>query len=247
MEQLFHNLLDAITSSAGIHPLFVLLPLAAGFIAFFNPCMLGIVPILAHRAQHWQQAKKIALLGHISVFSGGFLLSLAGWTVAFTAFLRLAGLWAGLWPKALGVVYLGLALYLLGLRVPRKLLPQAVGFYQRPKPLHPYVATAFLGVLFGAVPSPCTTPLVMGVTTMVVPNLGFSTGLLVVLLYGLGHTIPLVLMALLSNRFKITTRLRHVHGVFRTAMALLLFALAIYFFLYQAPMLPVDIHEPTLH
>ncbi|MBS4023090.1 MAG: hypothetical protein KGZ79_11840 [Dethiobacter sp.] len=244
MESLFHRLLAVITGSAYFHPLFFLFPVAAGFIAFFNPCMLGIAPLLAERAGHWKNGYRAVILGHIVMFSAGFLLSLTFWTVLFMAFLGVAGFWTALWPRLLALLYLAISLYLLGLRLPRRCLPQAVGFYKPSRAPHPYLAATALGSLFGLVPSPCTTPLILAVTGLVVPNLGFTAGLAVVLLYGLGHTLPLALLAILSNRLGLAERMKRCHSTFRLLLGILLFALAVWFFFYQTAIPPAELHKP---
>jgi cytochrome c biogenesis protein CcdA len=247
MELLFHRLLDAITGITSFHPLFFLFPVAAGFVAFFNPCMLAIAPLLAERASHWKNEQRVAILGHIVLFSTGFLFSLAFWAILFTAFLNVAGLWTVLWSRMLALFYLIVSLYLFGLRSSRRFFPQAVGFYKPSRPLHPYLASMVLGSFFGVVPSPCTTPLVMAVTGMVVPNLGFMAGLTVILLYGLGHTLPLAILAFLSNSLGLTKRMQRFHSTFRLLLAILLLALAIWFFLYQLAIYPPDLHIPNIH
>ncbi|GAW93355.1 cytochrome c biogenesis CcdA family protein [Calderihabitans maritimus] len=232
MDHLFYEFLQ----SSHLSWFLYLVLLSGGIIAFFNPCMLGMVPLLIGHMGNRNYSSRWYSLALTTLFTLGFLVSLVFLVSIFTSFYQLAQRWASWWPNIMGTLYFVLFLHLWGyspLRTAMRFLPTVVGFYQSPFTVPPSWSAFVLGLFFGLTPSPCTTPLALAVTTALIPAYGYLKGLSMILTYGFGHSLPLALIALVSLNLSPLRHLQRSSGFLKKATALFLLFLSIYFYFFM--------------
>lgn len=154
----------------------------AGVISSASPCVLATIPLV---------------VGYVGGYADGdrrrsFLFSVAfilGLSITFTAFGAAAGLLGtmfgtvgGWWYVVLGVVALLMGLQMVGVYQIR--LP----FHVEVKPKRRGIIGAFLlGLFFGIVSSPCATPVLVVILTLVATKGEVLYGTALLFVYAIGH------------------------------------------------------------
>jgi cytochrome c biogenesis protein CcdA len=156
----------------------------AGVISSASPCVLATIPLV---------------IGFVGGYADGdrwkaFRYSLAfilGLSLTFTAFGAAAGLLGtmfgtlgGWWYVAAGTVALGMGGQMMGLYEIR--LPVRRDF--RPKQ-GGIIGSFLLGLFFGVVSSPCATPVLVVILTLVATKREVLYGVALLFTYALGHTL----------------------------------------------------------
>jgi cytochrome c biogenesis protein CcdA len=160
----------------------------AGIISSASPCVLATIPLV---------------VGYVGGYADGdrrkaFLYSVAfilGLSLTFTAFGAAAGMLGtmfgiigGWWYAALGVVAVAMGLQMLGLYQLR--LP----FHVEVKPKRKGIFGAFLlGLFFGIVSSPCATPVLVAILTLVASKGEVAYGTALLFVYAVGHCMLMLL------------------------------------------------------
>jgi cytochrome c biogenesis protein CcdA len=160
----------------------------AGIISSASPCVLATIPLV---------------VGYVGGYADGdrrkaFLYSVAfilGLSLTFTAFGAAAGMLGtmfgiigGWWYAALGVVAVAMGLQMLGLYQLR--LP----FHVEVKPKRKGIFGAFLlGLFFGIVSSPCATPVLVAILTLVASKGEVAYGTALLFVYAIGHCMLMLL------------------------------------------------------
>jgi len=160
----------------------------AGIISSASPCVLATIPLV---------------VGYVGGYADGdrrkaFLYSVAfilGLSLTFTAFGAAAGMLGtmfgmigGWWYAALGVVAVAMGLQMLGLYQLR--LP----FHVEVKPKRKGIFGAFLlGLFFGVVSSPCATPVLVAILTLVASTGEVAYGTALLFVYAVGHCMLMLL------------------------------------------------------
>jgi cytochrome c biogenesis protein CcdA len=160
----------------------------AGIISSASPCVLATIPLV---------------VGYVGGYADGdrrkaFLYSVAfilGLSLTFTAFGAAAGMLGtmfgmigGWWYAALGVVAVAMGLQTLGLYQLR--LP----FHVEVKPKRKGIFGAFLlGLFFGIVSSPCATPVLVAILTLVASKGEVAYGTALLFVYAIGHCMLMLL------------------------------------------------------
>jgi cytochrome c-type biogenesis protein len=181
------ELLQALTARAASAPplLMLLLVFLGGVISSASPCVLAAVPLIVATVGGTSASRARAL-----ALSGAFVLGLA---LCFTALGAVAALTGRLigdvgvgWQILLGVVLVAMGLHLTGLvHLP---LPQVQGTRFRSAGL----AGAFaLGALTGTLSSPCATPILVVVLSLVAFEQKVLWGTTLLAAYSLGHVVVL--------------------------------------------------------
>ena len=226
------QLLQSLAASAADAPPVVMLLLVflGGVISSASPCVLAAVPLV------------IATVGGTATTRGRALaLSLAfaaGLALCFTALGAVAALTgtligdvSWLWKALLAVVLIVMGLHLAGLvRLP---LPRFEGKHLRGAGL---LGAFGLGALTGTLSSPCATPILVVVLTLVAFERKVVWGTALLAAYSLGHVVLLLAAgaasgfaaAYLGSRAALwATRVHQVFGVILAGVgALILFSLA---------------------
>jgi cytochrome c-type biogenesis protein len=181
------HLLERLAAAASGAPpgITLLLVLLAGVLSSASPCVLAAVPLVVAAVGGTSASRPRAL-----ALSGAFVLGLA---LCFTALGALAALTGRLlgdigvgWQILLGVVLLAMGLHLAGLvRLP---LPRLNAGRFRGAGL----AGAFaLGALTGTLSSPCATPVLVVVLSLVAFERKVLWGTTLLAAYSLGHVVLL--------------------------------------------------------
>ncbi len=160
----------------------------AGIISSASPCVLATIPLV---------------VGYVGGYADGdrrkaFLYSVAfilGLSLTFTAFGAAAGMLGtmfgvigGWWYAALGVVAVAMGLQMLGLYQLR--LP----FHVEVKSKRKGIFGAFLlGLFFGIVSSPCATPVLVVILTLVAGKGEVAYGTSLLFVYAVGHCMLMLL------------------------------------------------------
>lgn len=161
--------------------------LLAGVISSFSPCVLTSVPLLIGYVGGYAGDNQRKAFLYSTVFCTGLILSFTA-LGAFSAYIgyyaAAAGRW---WYVVLGILMMGMGLQLLGII---EVVP-GVKMLQNPK--RGFLGAFFLGVLGGGLSSPCATPVLVVILTLVAGegNLLFGTTLLA--FYAIGHCTLLLL------------------------------------------------------
>ncbi len=192
-------------AAGGLGPVQLLVAFAGGLLAGFGPCVLPMMPAVfgyitgtvAGSAE--TDSRRPGYLQGL-VLAGAFVL---GMSAVFTVIGAAAGLlgrailitgWASYLVAAICVV---LGLHLLGaIRLPLDRLNRRAVTQPRRSGL---LGAATLGVLFGLVASPCSTPVLAVIATLAAAGKDPATGALLLFIYGLGKGVPLMLIGIASG------------------------------------------------
>ena len=183
------SFLDNIEQIVAVYPLIAFgAVFLAGIISSASPCVLATIPLV---------------VGYVGGYADGdqkkaFLYSIAfilGLSLTFTAFGAAAGLLGtmfgmigGWWYVALGAVALLMGLQMVGLYQLR--LP----FHIEVKPKRRGIFGAFLlGLFFGVVSSPCATPVLVVILTLVASKGEVLYGTALLFVYAIGHCMLMLL------------------------------------------------------
>lgn len=183
MQELLQSLAD---QAAAAPPLLtVLLVFLGGVVSSASPCVLAAVPLVVATVGGTSTSRSRAV-----VLSAAFVLGLAFCFTALGAIAALTGRLIGdvgvFWPVLLGVVLVAMGLHLSGLvHLP---LPQVNGTRFRGAGLGGAFA---LGALTGTLSSPCATPILVVVLSLVAFEQKVLWGTTLLAAYSLGHVVLL--------------------------------------------------------
>jgi cytochrome c-type biogenesis protein len=176
-----------------------------GMVAGFGPCVLPMLPavfgyVTGQVAETASISGRAAWLRGVAL-SATFVLGMSllfagiGAAAAMLGHALLAGAWAYYVVAAICVV---LGLQMMGvISLPIDALNR---FLPNARPERRGFAGAFLlGVLFGAVASPCSTPILAAIATIAVTRGSVPQGALLLFVYGLGKGVPLMLLGLAAG------------------------------------------------
>ena len=218
----------------------ILAPLAAflgGVLTALNPCVLAMIPLMvglaagiagrtaeqAPGARIWPRTLRFSLL-----FVVGYALELVFlFTVFATAATWLRASW---WNYVLVAICVVVGLHLLGAFqfrgfAPRFSTSRAGGM----------LGALILGFLFGIVSLPCTGPVLLLLIGLV-PTSGAATAGTLLFLYGLGHSLLIVVAGTsvgAAARLVQTRRLQHAARRVRQAAGLLILGSAVWLLMNQ--------------
>ncbi len=183
------SFLDNIEQIVAAYPLIAFgAVFVAGVISSASPCVLATIPLVVGYVGGYADGdRKKAFL-----FSIAFILGLS---ITFTAFGAAAGLLGTMFGTVGGWWYavLGLVAVTMGL--------QMVGFYQIRLPFHIEAkpkrrgipGAFFLGLFFGIVSSPCATPVLVVILTLVASKGEVAYGTALLFVYAIGHCLLMLL------------------------------------------------------
>jgi cytochrome c biogenesis protein CcdA len=191
MESILSNISDVINSSPGLAYLFVFL---GGLISASSPCVLAIIPLVIGFVGGYSEGNKKKAITYSLVFALGL-------SITFTILGAIASLVGGLfgdvgkfWYYLAGAVAIIMGLYLTG--IIHFKLPQPVTL----KSKHKGVLGAFLlGLLFGAVSSPCATPVLAVILAFVASKGRIIYGTSLLFVYAIGHCALIVLAGVFTG------------------------------------------------
>jgi len=191
MESILSNISDVINNSPGLAYLFVFL---GGLISASSPCVLAIIPLVIGFVGGYSEGNKKKAVVYALVFALGL-------SITFTILGAIASLVGGLfgdvgkfWYYLAGAVAIVMGLYLMG--VIRFRLPQPVTLKSKHKGV---LGAFFLGMLFGAVSSPCATPVLAVILAFAATKAKVVYGISLLFVYAVGHCALIVLAGIFTG------------------------------------------------
>lgn len=185
IDNLLNTMKELMTQSLWLAPLIALI---AGVIASFTPCCLSSIPLVigyvgGYAGNDSKKAFKYSLifcLGTAISYTGlGITLALIG------GLMREAGSW---WYILLGILMVVMALQMWEVI---NIIPAREHSSKNPK--KGYIGAFLAGLVGGVFSSPCSTPVLVVLLAMVASGASVIMGLILLLLYSLGHSIlPLI-------------------------------------------------------
>lgn len=181
MTELLEGLSRIIADSGWLAPV---LALIAGILTSFTPCALSSLPlIIGYVGGTGQRDTKRAFWLSVT-FSTGTAVTFTVFGVAASLAGRLIGTSASWWYIILGVLMVLMALQTWGVF---EIIPSS---YLISKNTKKGFAGAFIaGILGGVFSSPCSTPVLIALLTIVASKGSILWGVLLLLLYSIGHGI----------------------------------------------------------
>lgn len=185
-----------------LSPLAIALAILGGLLTAFSPCVLPVLPIVIGRSLQTHRYGPIALVtGMISGFAiAGSLLGVASlWFTGLANFMRILAIAVLL---VLGILSLFPKLnYLLLSKLP---IPK----FKQPERIN-LLGEFFLGSQLGLLWTPCAGTVLGGILVLAVTENQAFSAFILLLFYGFGAGIPMLLLAYSSRYFsKIFLRLR---------------------------------------
>ncbi len=191
MESILSNVSDVINNSPGLAYVLVFL---GGLLSASSPCVLAIIPLVIGFVGGYSEGNRKKAAVYALVFALGL-------SITFTVLGAIASLVGGLfgdvgkfWYYLAAAVAIIMGLYLVGIL--RFKLPQPVAL----KTKHKGIAGAFLlGLLFGAVSSPCATPVLAVILAFVATKGRIVYGTSLLFVYAAGHCALIVLAGIFTG------------------------------------------------
>ncbi len=201
-------------------PILMASAVAAGIASVLSPCVLPILPIVAAGSEKDHKWRPLLLsLGlALSFIAMGVISSLAGSWLASR--MRMVEIFAGSLIALMGL------LLLVGLDVFKHL-----SIFQRisQKPGTGPLSGLLLGISLGLVWIPCVGPFLSSVLTMVASQGELFQGIVLLLFYSLGFSIPVMVAGYASRWFRFKTQAVRKHALaVRIVGGLLLVSLGVF-------------------
>jgi cytochrome c-type biogenesis protein len=211
----------------------LIMSLVAGVVSSFSPCVLSSLPLIVGYIENYGNGDRKSALKYSIVFSLGVAFTftaIGAVTAAVGSFLTGAGKW---WYMVLSAIMLLSGLQLLGvINIGNK--KNTCGPTGK---IRGITGAFFLGILGGALSSPCATPVMAAILTFVASKGNILLGVLMLLLYSVGHSTLIVLSGVSvgfveslgsSGRTVAAGRLlKYVLGIIILILGLYLFSLGI--------------------
>ncbi|MBK5241874.1 cytochrome c biogenesis protein CcdA [Clostridium sp.] len=189
-----------------------LIALLAGLLTSFTPCALTSVPLVIGYVggtgnNDTKRAFRLSL-----VFDGGMAVTFTILGTIASILGKLMGTSSSLWYIALGVLMVLMALQVWEVY---NFIPSASLTSKKPK--RGYLGAFVAGVLGGIFSSPCSTPVLIVLLSIVAKEGNIARGLLLLLLYSIGHSF-LVIIAGTSVGFVTKITSSNKYGAFNKAL-----------------------------
>ncbi len=181
MTAILESISDIITRSGWLSPLLALL---AGVLTSFTPCSLSSIPlVIGYVGGIGRQDTKRAFRLSVTFAAGAAVTYTALGVVASVAG-RLMGTSASWWYLILGALMILMALQTWGIF---EIIPSSYLISKNTK--KGFVGAFIAGILGGVFSSPCSTPVQIALLAMVAGKGSILWGILLLLLYSIGHGI----------------------------------------------------------
>ena len=191
MESILSNVSDVINNSPGLAYLFVFL---GGLISASSPCVLAIIPLVIGFVGGYSEGNKRKAVTYALIFALGLSITFTVLGAIASLMGRLFGDVGRFWYFLAAGVAIVMGLYLTGAL--KFKLPQPVTL----KTKHKGVIGAFLlGLLFGAVSSPCATPVLAVILAFVATKGRIIYGTSLLFVYAVGHCALIVLAGIFTG------------------------------------------------
>jgi len=161
--------------------------LFAGFLTSFTPCSLSSVPLVIGYVggSCSRDAKKA--FGYSIVFAIGTAITFVTMGIIASSVGRLMGMASPVWYIVLGCLMILMALQTWGIF---NFIPSTNLLTKNKK--QGFLGALLTGALAGIFASPCSTPVLIALLGMIAGKGNFAWGVLLMLLYSLGHSILVI-------------------------------------------------------
>ncbi len=206
---------------------------AAGLFTSLTPCMLSMLPITIGYIGGYEAKSRLQAAAQSTWFSLGLATTLAG-----------LGIFAGLVGQVYGQVGIGLPIIvsivaiLMGLNLLEALplqMPSFGGTEWISPNLPVGVRSYLLGLTFGLVASPCSTPVLATLLAWVAKTQDIVLGGVLLLAYTVGYVAPLILAGTFTASIKKFLELRRWSGWITPVSGVLLVGFGVFSLLSRIP------------
>lgn len=203
----------------------------AGLLTSLTPCMLSMLPITIGYIGGYETKTRLQAAAQSTWFSLGLATTLAG-----------LGILAALLGKIYGQIGLGLPIVvsivaiLMGLHLLEALplqLPSLGGMEWISKDLPSGVRSYLIGLTFGLVASPCSTPVLASLLAWISSTKDPVLGSVLLLSYTAGYVAPLILAGTFTASIKKLLELRRWSGWITPASGALLVGFGVFSLLFR--------------
>jgi cytochrome c-type biogenesis protein len=198
----------------------------AGLFTSLTPCMLSMLPITIGYIGGYENKGKLAALRQSSWFSLGLATTLT-----------LLGLFAASLGKIYGQIGIGLPLIVSAIAIIMGLnlleiiplsFPSFGGVEWVKADFPPAIRSYLLGLSFGLVASPCSTPVLISLLAWIGSNGDLILGGVLLLFYAIGYVLPLILAGVFVANIKEFLELRQWTGWINSLSGILLLGFGIF-------------------
>lgn len=206
---------------------------AAGLLTSLTPCMLSMLPITIGYIGGYETKSRLQAAVQSTWFALGLATTLAG-----------LGIIAAFVGKVYGQVGIGLPIIvsivaiLMGLNLLEALpfqLPSFGGLDSISKELPPSVRSYLIGLTFGVVASPCSTPVLATLLAWVATTQDLILGAILLISYTAGYVAPLILAGTFTAAIKKLLQLRQWSGWINPVSGALLVGFGVFSILSRIP------------
>jgi cytochrome c biogenesis protein CcdA len=155
--------------------------LVAGLISSFSPCVLSAIPLVIGYVGGYAGDNPKTALKYSLLFCAGLAATFTALGVVSAVLGRLMMGAGGWWFILLGLIMTATGLQMLGIL---NFMPQVCGVPGRGKGL---LGAFLLGILGGALSSPCATPVLVAILTFVAVKGNLMLGVGLLAFYSIGH------------------------------------------------------------
>jgi len=207
---------------------------AAGLLTSLTPCMLSMLPITIGYIGGYEAKSRLQAAAQSTWFALGLATTLTG-----------LGIVAVLVGKVYGQVGIGLPIIvsiiaiLMGLNLLEALPLQFPSLGETnwiSKDLPPGVRSYLIGLTFGLVASPCSTPVLASLLGWVANTQDFVLGAVLLLAYAAGYVAPLILAGSFTASIKKLLELRRWSGWIKPVSGALLVGFGVFSLISRIPL-----------
>lgn len=220
-----NDIMNSLTGLMGGNILIsIIIAFIAGIIASFSPCMLSTIPLVVGGVSKNPKNDKKAALKYSLIFSLGVICTFVIIGLLTAAVGRYISAMGNYIYLILGTVLLIFGLQLIGVigskdtcKVPR-VKSNAFGAF-------------IMGILGGILSSPCSTPILAVILTLVATGGDMVYGVLMLLAYGMGHCILIVIAGTsvgFIEEFSSSSRYYTISNVIKKVIGVVIIAFGLY-------------------
>ncbi|AFY69025.1 cytochrome c biogenesis protein transmembrane region [Thalassoporum mexicanum PCC 7367] len=195
------NWADLLVSNQLTHlsPISIGVMFLAGLVTSLSPCTLSMVPITVGYIGGYESKNSFSAALQSLWFAFGFATTLTGFGLAAALLGRVYGQTGWGWSLLMGIVAIVMGFQLLGLITLQ--LPNW-GNVDVSDTLPRGLRSYLIGLTFGIVASPCSTPVLITLLTWVSSTGNMALGTVVLLAYAIGLIMPLIVAGTFTGTVK---------------------------------------------